>query len=366
MGGQLHSHIREEGTGGATMRGVVGSAMGPRRRLGVSKTSIPPQRAWWRGLTLALLASSATLGAIVPAAAAEGQSITYATEVQSRAFETYQQLPYEINQGAPSGWTGIYWQGSPACRAISGLVDDGSLGDIVTLFTDQTYQNPTRMRAGNQAGGLPERAEFGARPGPHALAACPAPESGVGSATTGGYVSEQVSIESATSKSTAEKLDGEPTVINEALTRLQGLHLGEVSIRHLESWIRVEWRLEQEPVISYRMVLSGLVTDGTEVWSNDDHGSLILQGQNVGGSEFVEQFNEQTKAHESDLEELGTYRLRLLEPRVYEDRRFAKTVIENFALEAGFGLAARKGEQFGSFQGMRLARAKIRGSMATF
>jgi hypothetical protein len=323
------------------------------------ETKLP---AWLTAGLLAVTVSGAPLVLPGPAGAEPGQ-VQYATTTQSRAIETFARLPLYVTQGAPSSTVFLDYQGVPQCEVVSGLFDGASAEEYVELGADGKYQNPTKVKAGQSRGALPEKAEWGTAPGPTARAACPSVLSGAGRASSGGIVSEQLSIESATTTSDAVKREGESLVVSEAVTTLQGVKLADVSVRQLESWLKVEWRPGQEPLVSYRLVLSGLFNGAEAVLMNGERG-VVLQGKDLAGSEFVKQFNEQSKAHETAFEQLGTYGFRVLEPQVYEDAS-GRSVIESFVVNAGFGFAARKNE-VGNFQGMRLGAATVTGRIATF
>ena len=309
-------------------------------------------------------AVAATAALVVPAAAgAEAQPVSYATTTQSRAVETFARLPLYVTQGAPSSTVFLDHQSVPQCEVVSGLFDGASAEEYVELGADGKYHNPTKVKAGQARGALPDQAQWGTSPGPTAQAACPTGTSGNGRASSGGIVTDQLSIESAGTTSQAVKRDSDSVVVSEAMTTLQGVKLADVSIRQLESWLKVEWRVNQEPLVSYHLVLSGLFNGAEAVLTNGERG-IVLQGKDLAGSEFVKQFNQQSKAHENALAQLGTYGFRLLEPNVYQDAT-GRHVIEGFVVNAGFGFAARE-NQMGHFQGMRLAAATVTGRIVPF
>jgi hypothetical protein len=312
-------------------------------------------------VAVAIVASVPVAGIVATPAGAAAAS--YATTTQSRTVETFSKLPFDVTQGYPSSTVFLDHQGVAQCEVLAAMFDGGILEEYFELGFGGTYQNHTKAEAGNQRGALPEKAAFGAAPGPNAQAACPTPLSGSGYAAGGGYLSDQVSIESASTSSTATKPEGKAIVLSETLTKLQGIKAGAVSVRNLESWIKVEWRSEEEPLISYRMAVSGLFNGADEVLLQGERG-IVLQGQNVAGNEFVKQFNQQSAEHETAFEQLFTYGFRILEPKVYQDAS-GRDVIESFVMAGGFGLAARKGE-LGGFQGMRLAAARITGRIGSF
>ncbi len=327
----------------------------------MSQTKIPT---WLTAGLLAVTASAAGLIGPVPAGAeTEARPVSYATTTQSRTIETFSRLPLYVTQGAPSSTVFLEHQSVPICEVVAGLFDGHTVEEYIELGAGGTYNNPTKVKAGQGRGALPEKAEFGTAPGPTAQAACPSAESGTGRASAGGVVSDQLTVASATTNSTATRPEGEDLAVSEAVTNLQGIKLADVSIRQLESWLKVEWRPGVEPLISYRLVLSGLFNGADAVLLNGERG-IVLQGKDLAGSDFVKQFNQQSKANENALEQLGTYGFRILEPSVYQDAS-GRHVIENFVVNAGFGFAARKNE-VGNFQGMRLAAATVTGRVAYF
>jgi hypothetical protein len=311
-----------------------------------------------------VFAVAAAAALVVPGSAgAEARPVSYATTTQSRTVETFARVPLYLTQGAPSSTVFLDHQGVPQCEVNAGLFDGSSFEEYVELSSGGSYKNPTKIKAGQARGALPDKADFGTAPGPNAQAACPTALTGTGRATSGGIVTDQLSVESATAASSAVKPESESLVVSEAVTKLQGVKLADVSLRHLESWLKVEWRSEQEPLVSYRLAVSGLFNGAEAVLLNGERG-VVLHGKDLAGSEFVKQFNQQSKAHETAFEQLGTYGFRLMEPEVYQDAS-GRHVIESFAVNAGFGFAARK-NQMGHFQGMRLAAATVTGRMVPF
>jgi len=309
-----------------------------------------------------LMVAMAIVAALPSPAGAAAAS--YATTTQSRTVETFSKLPFDVTQGYPSSTVFLDHQGVAQCEVLAAMFDGGIVEEYFELGFGGTYQNHTKAEAGNQRGALPEKAAFGSAPGPHANAACPTPLSGSGYAAGAGYVSDQLSIEGASTRSAATKPEDKAIVLSETLTKLQGIKAGAVSVRNLESWIKVEWRSEHPPLISYRMAVSGLFNGADEVLLQGERG-IVLQGQNLAGAEFVKQFNQQSAENETAFEQLFTYGFRILEPKVYKDAS-GRDVIESFVMAGGFGLAARKGEQVGNFQGMRLAAARITGRIGSF
>lgn len=327
----------------------------------MSQTKIPT---WLTAGLLAVTASGAALVLPIPAGAdTDAPAVSYATTTQSRTIETFSRLPLYVTQGAPSSTVFLDHQSVPICEVVAGLFDGQAVEEYIELGAGGTYNNPTKVKAGQGRGALPEKAEFGTAPGPNAQAACPSAASGTGRAAASGIMNDQLTVAAASTRSTGNKLDAQDVVVSEAVTNLQGIKLADVSVRQLESFLKVEWRPGAEPLISYRLAMIGLFNGADAVLLNGERG-IVLQGKDLAGSEFVKQFNQQSKANEKAIEQIGTYGFRILEPSVYQDAS-GRYVIENFVVNAGFGFAARKNE-LGNFQGMRLAAATVTGRVAYF
>jgi hypothetical protein len=312
--------------------------------------------------TTAIMIVVAALVVPVTATPAGAAQVRYSTIIQSRPIEPYAQVPSEVHVGVPSASVYLEDPATAHCEVIAGVYDHGLLAGeyLETIIPDNMYRNPTQMRAVNPRDTRPDKAEFTTFPGgPSALAECPTPTSGKGSATWGGGGNDSGGVESATSTSTSTLVPDQELVVSETTSKLQGVKLGDATIRSLENWLKVEWRPDQEPVISYRMVLQGVFSGTDEVASGGGKG-IVLSGQNVGGSEFTEQFNQQAKAHQSEFEQLGTYGFRILEPRYYEDAISRRPSVEAAVLDASWGFTARQGG-IGHRQGLRLGVARAAG-----
>ena len=145
-------------------------------------------------------------------AGADTAAVSYATTTQSRAVETFARLPLYITQGAPSSKVILDHQSVPQCEVTAGLYDGDTAEEYVELGAGGKYQNPAKVKAGQSRGALPEKAEYGTAPGPTASAACPTAVSGTGKASWGGIVTDQLSVETATTTSNAAKAANEPVV----------------------------------------------------------------------------------------------------------------------------------------------------------
>jgi hypothetical protein len=310
-----------------------------------------------RSVVAALVLSAALVG-IRPAGAAEG--FTYGTTTTSRAIETYANIPAEVNQGTPSATVFLEDSHDPFCEGIAGIYDLGLIVDEYASASVAAYQNPTKARVHNPADSFPSQKEVTTFPGgPNALADCASRSDGLATATWGGYVGDHTVVQSAYSKTVSKRVAGTNTVVNEATAHINGIQLGESLIRSFDSWLKVEWKPSEDPVISYRIELQGLTDGKTDTVSSGEKG-FVLSGQNVGGGDFITQFNEQAKAHENDLKALGRYGFRMMEPRYFEDTIQARKVIQAAVLEGSLGFTARDGG-IGQNQGIRFGLVRTSG-----
>jgi hypothetical protein len=147
------------------------------------------------------------------------------------------------------------------------------------------------------------------------------------------------------------------SIVAETTNKVQGAKIGPLSIGTVLSWLKVEFRQSAEPVISYRIELTG-IHDG-QSQSGAGYTGVALAGQGILGRDLANQFNSQVKGGQPGFKTLGKYGLRVLEPRIGYSRS-QRYVIEISALDGLFGLAARQ-NQIGDGFGMRIGVSRAAG-----
>lgn len=309
---------------------------------------------------MALVAALAATTLVAPAGATDGDTI-WKIDVWGHPFEPYAQIPEEIQAGSTGTWTQL--QGAPPtrCETIGGLYDSGGGGVTVDQLayelSDKQYYNPTKAWAANPETRNPKKAAVTTFPnGPTAEAECTSPLDGTASATWGRYLSKDFSIEGSSSDSSNKVID-DNHIVTEATNKVFGLKVGPLSIDKVISWLKVEYQPSAEPVVSYRIELTG-ISEGQKTTGLGATG-LLLAGQNVPGGDFTKQFNTQVKGGQSSFKTLGKYGLRILEPRVGYSRS-QRYVVEISALDGVFGPAARQ-NQVGEGFGFRLGVSRSAG-----
>jgi hypothetical protein len=307
-------------------------------------------------LAVALLATLAA-----PAGAAEVDNY-WKVDVWGHPVEPYAQIPEELDAGSTGAWAQLSGKLPVQCEANGTLIDTGGSGETVDQLgyelSDHNYHNPGKAAAANPENRNPVKSSVTTFPnGPESKAECSSPTSGASSATWGRYLSKDFSFESASSDSTNTKSSDEGSIVTDTTNKLQGVKIGPLSIGTVFSWLKVEFRQSQEPLISYKIDISG-ITDG-QSQSGAGYTGVSLAGQGIVGRDLASQFNSQVKGGQPGFKPLGKYGLRILEPRIGYSRS-ARYVVEVSALDGVFGPAAREG-QIGNGFGMRIGVSRAAG-----
>ena len=303
-----------------------------------------------------------------PVAAAEGGATAWGADATARVFETYAEIPHQLYPGFPTTEVGLASPGQ--CETFAAGYYAGVEIEEAIFGTIPSYKNVTLARASNpDTKGHPNKAEVapsGPQGGPRYLAECITPDHGHGTARNGGFSSPGGSFASGVTETT-QKIDHDARTINaETTTSLNDLTLGgSLRIHEMTSYLQTVLAPGAEPRVTYRITLHGIDTGGgsPSAASGDgfaiNDGGLTLAGKDVGGSELIEQFNEQAKAHEKDLAVLARYGFRILAPKVTTNE--AGYTVEAPVMDAGVYFPARQ-NQTGQGQALRLAMARFRGS----
>ena len=297
----------------------------------------------------------------VPAHAADSDNF-WRVDVWGHPVEPYAQIPEELDAGSPGTWGQVSGKLPVQCEANGTLIDTGGSGETVDQLgyelSDHNYHNPGKAAAANPENRNPKKSEVTTFPnGPTSKADCVSPTQASSSATWGRYLSKDFSFESASSDTTDTKSGEEGSIVTETTNKVQGIKMGPLSIGTVFSWLKVEFRQSAEPVISYKIDISG-ITDG-QSQSGAGYTGVALAGQGLVGRDLTSQFNTQVKSGQSGFKPLGKYGLRVLEPRIGFSRS-QRYVVEVSALDGMFGPAAREG-QVGNGFGMRLGVSRAAG-----
>jgi len=319
------------------------------------------------GMVLVAGAAGA-VGFHAPVASAEGGSGVWGVDTTSRVFETYAEIPHQFYPGFPTTEVSLFSPGQ--CETFGAGYFAGIEIEEAIFGTLPGYKNVTLARASNpETKGYPSKAQVapaGGQGGPAYTAECPNPDSGHGTARTGGFTGPGGSAGSGLSDTT-QALDRDArTVTAETTTSLTDLSLGgSLRIHHISSYLKTVLTPDAEPTVTYRITLQGVSTGGDGVstaaadsFAVTDRG-VTLAGKDVGGSDLITQFNDQSRTHEQDLAILARYGFRILAPK-FSTGDDGYTV-EAPVMDAGLYFPARQ-NQTGQGQALRIGMARFTGS----
>jgi hypothetical protein len=156
---------------------------------------------------------------------------------------------------------------------------------------------------------------------------------------------------------TSTSFNRDDLVVDEVVSRGQGVQIGDVKVGSFESFLKVEFRLGAEPVVSYRMTLAGVEAGGKQVVGVGDQG-IVLSGENVVARDLIDQFNAQAAEHGKALEDKALAgSLALVQPKVAKDSDGGITVMTS-VVEVKSNNQLRK-NTVGDNLGVRLGLAEV-------
>jgi hypothetical protein len=330
----------------------------------------------------AVLASVAVVATMAPASAENGPSddeiisrSAWGVYNTSRVFEPWAEIPLSFDPGSPMTDVRLGTP-TPKCEAraagywASYSLEEGMIPGVMAPFGYK--QNPTLARAANPPyagiyGDAPVESEVapaGKDAGPDYHASCPSPLAGKATARHFHLGGQGFSIGAATTDTDQHFEPAQRLVAGVTSTDLTDVDLGTVHVQQIGSYLKTDLKPDSAPVVSYKITLQGIsASSGGQAAPSDTAwvgNGVVLAGQNVPAGELVAQFNEQVKAHEKDLAQLGRYSLRILAPKVETDA-WNRYLVEAPVVDAGFGPKARE-RQTGHFQAVRLGISRFFGT----
>ena len=315
-----------------------------------------------------VIAAGTMIGFVPSAASAEVGAAAWGVNTTSRVFETYAEIPHRFYPGFPTTEVSLYSPGQ--CETFSAGYFAGIEIEEAIFGAMPGYTNVTLARASNpETKGYPAKAEVapsGGQGGPAYTAECASPDSGQGIARNAGFTTPGGSAGSGVSKTTQTLDRDAQTITSETTTSLNDVSLGgSLRIHHLSSFMKTVLTPDAEPTVTYRITLQGISTGGegastaaADSFAINDSG-LTLAGKDLGGSDLVEQFNEQARSHEKDLAVLARYGFRVLAPKFSSDGD--GYTVEAPVMDAGLYFPSRE-NQTGQGQALRIGMARFTGS----
>jgi hypothetical protein len=226
------------------------------------------------------------------------------------------------------------------------------------LETTGMYKNPTMVRTNNPDIGRGTKGELAplGPSGPRAATDAPTRTDAM-SETRTGVGTDGFTVAAGWGR-TETHFNRDDLVTDQAVSTVNGLALGDsVRIASLESSIRLEYRLQQEPRVTYHLRLAGVEAGGQPIAGVGAEG-ITLAGQQVAAKDMVDQFNAQADQYGKTFADLvARASLHLVQPRV-QRRDDGSYIVWGAALEARSDnkpFAASGGDNVG----LRLGSVKV-------
>ena len=266
-------------------------------------------------------------------------------------------IPGELRPGAP--FARSYLDASPGrSECFASLYYPDEVVEEGVLQTTGHYENRTMARTNNPdvgAGTKKEVAPFGMA-GPHAVTENPTRTECFSEAASAVTPAPEVMADGGFARTHAV-FDGDKVLTDEATSRVAGVTAGPIKIASMETYLKLEYILDAEPVISYKVTIAGVSNGAEQLVGFGDKG-IALAGQQVAGREVVDQFNsEVAKAGATFKEQAWADYIQIVSPVVQKDDD-GGVHVTGPALEIGQVNTSRQG-QGGSHFGVRLGYASV-------
>ena len=266
-------------------------------------------------------------------------------------------IPGELRPGAP--FARSYLDASPGrSECFASLYYPDEVVEEGVLQTTGHYENRTMARTNNPdvgAGTKKEVAPFGMA-GPHAVTENPTRTECFSEAASAVTPAPEAMVDGGFARTHAV-FDGDKVLTDEAISRVAGVTAGPIKIAFMETQLKLEYILDAEPVITYKVTIAGVSNGAESVVGFGDKG-ITLAGEKVAGREFVDQFNsEVAKAGATFKEQAWADYIQIVSPVVQKDDD-GGVHVTGPALEIGQVNTSRQG-QGGSHFGVRLGYASV-------
>jgi len=266
-------------------------------------------------------------------------------------------IPGELRPGVP--FARSYLDASPGrSECFAALYYPDEVVEEGVLQTTGHYENRTMARTNNPdvgAGTKKEVAPFGMA-GPHAFTENPTRTECVSEAASAVTPAPEAMVDGGFARTHAV-FDGDKVLTDEATSRVTGVTAGPIKIASMETYLKLEYILDAEPVVTYKVTIAG-VSNGAESLVGVGDQGITLAGQQVAGREVIDQFNsEAAKAGATFKEQAWADYIQLVSPVVEKDDD-GGVHVTGPALEIGQVNTSRQG-QGGSHFGVRLGYASV-------
>ncbi|HVW32645.1 MAG TPA: hypothetical protein VHL53_08915 [Acidimicrobiia bacterium] len=230
-------------------------------------------------------------------------------------------LPYELNP-TPTAFSRSYVDAVPG--RSSGFAsfyygDEVVEEGVLEIGPGGGFRNPTLTRCNNPDAGRGTSGkveEGGGGLGAKAVTDCSSRLKATGTANTGPLVSGQLSLSDGFTN--AQSIASPGHMVGEATAHLVGVDIGDLHIGSIESWVKVDYPVGSEPLVSYKVSALN-ISQGKNPAVDAGNKSFTLGGSAIPASQVVDQFNAQANQMGSTAApDKETWQVDVLAPRVYK------------------------------------------------
>ena len=275
---------------------------------------------WIIGTTMAAM----VLGMVVPAHADELEDLAIGQAWRgwsdARLVVPTFGLPYELNP-TPTAFARSYIDQTPGRSSAFAsfyyadeILEEGAL----EIGPGGGFKNPTLTRCNNPDAGRGTSGkveEGGGGLGRKAVTDCASRLKARGTSNTGPLVTQNLSISDGFTDASSVVTSGK--LVGEATAHLIGVDVGDLHIGSVESWVKVDYPIGAEPLVSYKVSALN-ITQGKTSAVDAGGKSFTLGGSAIPASQVLDQFNAQANQMGSTAApDKETWQIDVLAPRVY-------------------------------------------------
>jgi hypothetical protein len=231
-------------------------------------------------------------------------------------------LPYELNP-TPTAFSRSYVDSTPGRSSAFGsfyyadeILEEGAL----EIGPGGGFKNPTLTRCNNPDAGRGTSGkveEGGGGVGRKAVTDCTSRLKATSTSNTGPVVTQQLSVSDGYVDTKAISTVGH--MVSEATAHLTGVDVGDLHIGAVESWVKVDYPVDAEPLVSYKVSAVNIANGKTSAVEASSPKGFSIGGSAIPASQVVDQFNAQTnQMGATAAPDKETWQIDVLAPRLYK------------------------------------------------
>jgi len=244
-------------------------------------------------------------------------------------------IPYELNP-TPTAFARSYIDAVPGrSSAFASFYYGDEIPEegILEIAPGGGFRNPTLTRCNNPDAGRGTSGkveEGGGGVGRKAVTDCTSRLRARGTSDTGPLVTQNLSVSDGFTDASSVVSPGH--LVGEATAHLVGVDVGDLHIGSVESWVKVDYPVGAEPLVSYKVSALN-ISQGKNSAVDAGGKSFTLGGSAIPASQVVDQFNAQANQQGSTAApDKETWQVDVLAPRVYKPGDTPGRAIGDFSI----------------------------------